>query len=614
MNESLNSSQERPVEHVNSATLVIAGPGSGKTRTLIAKVQRILNETTARDGRILALTFTNKAAREMLERLRETGDEECRCVTSTFHSFACELLRQHGHLIGIQPDFGIVVEDAERQAILQNMSAEDAQIFSGKSSYGIFKESLSDIGKAGTDPRGHSATVKRYCNSLLQQNRVDMDFVLPFIIRLLEEHPAAQKLVRVEFPFVCVDEFQDSNVAQMAFLRLIASVSGQGLFVVADDDQLIYAWNGASVERIAELRAAFNPSVFQLPENYRCCPEILELANRLIGNNDLRDSEKLPLIAFAESAGDGAVSVHEFESNDDECSWVCEDIHERYGANPSRIAVLCRNRKTLEPIRDRLQEFGINAELVARQDNFLTSEFRWLQLMLRAIARPSDAILLSTLADSFNGMPDVHTTGLEAASLSDLVSAVLPQLSAGHCFVDVLSQSLSDVMESPECFQNWISDAAEAIQELNRGSCEKHLANLSLDERAWQEITDDLALHFGDDVEIGCFVQELDMRSKAPTSPDDSVCLMTVHGAKGLEFKHVYIVGMQDDCMPDFRAIKEGDRSPQMEEERRACFVAITRAESNLTFTYSQRSNGYRKYPSRFLDEMGLEFVEVHDG
>ena len=327
----LNDSQRAAIEHEASATLVLAGPGSGKTRTLVSKIQRILDQTTADEGRIIALTFTNKAAREMRERIQASDvDHEYRCVSSTFHSFACELLRQHGHLIGIHPDFAIVVEDSDRKAVLQDLSSDDAHIFSDQSSFAKFKNALSEIGKLGNDPMENSQTIKLYAKSLLRQNRVDMDFVMPFVIRLLRQNSTAQELVRIEFPFVCVDEFQDTNVSQMEFLRLFTSESGIGLFVVADDDQLIYAWNGASVQRIAELREAFSPRLFQLPENYRCCPEILDLANRLIGNNQLRESEKVPLIAFKEAKGSDAVSVHQFPSDDEEVNWVCDDILARY--------------------------------------------------------------------------------------------------------------------------------------------------------------------------------------------------------------------------------------------------------------------------------------------
>ena len=313
-----------------------------------------------------------------------------------------------------------------------------------------------------------------------------------------------------------------------------------------------------------------------------------------------------------ESKGGDVVSVHQFTSDEQEATWVCNDILTRYGTKPDRIAILCRYRSKLEPIRDGLRERGVNAELLVRQDQFLTGEYCWLQLMLKLIARPTDAMILSATAESFDGLPNVQVANMGAESISNLAQAVVQQLSSEHPLVPLLTETLSEVTESPECFQNWIADAIEAIRHLNQDSNQEKRASLELDEKAWQEITDDLSLLFGDELELSSFNQEFDMLSKAATAPENSVSLMTIHGAKGLEFNHVYIVGAQDDCLPDFRAIKGGDDSPQMEEERRACFVAITRAENSLTFTYSSHSHGYRKSPSRFLQEMGLEYVNTY--
>lgn len=602
----LNSSQLAAIQHDSSATLVVAGPGSGKTRTLVSKVAAQLEKSEYDAARVLALTFTNKAAREMLDRVDSAELDLNRCLASTFHSFACDMLRQHGHLIGIQPSFSVVVDDDERQAVLQGITSQDMDMFSTRSTFARFKETIETIGKVGGDPFEHSPTVRYYTEGLLADNRLDVALILPITIKLFREFPETQRLTRLEFPFVCVDEFQDTNSVQMEFLQLVASESGSGLFVVADDDQLIYAWNGASVDRLSEVRDRFAPKVFQLPENYRCSDEILSYANRLIENNELRDVDKLPLISYAESRSNEGVFVHEFQSEEDEIAWICSDIFEKYGfAEGRRVAVLCRTRRNLEVLRDGLSKHDVDACVHLRQEKFLSPEFRWLQSVLKAGIKQDDRISLKSLSDSTNELFGDANHPVPN-SLSEWRNNLLTSGSCPPACIELLGDPFSDFLEDDDYFTPWVDIAIESL-----GLVGDNSTAFEADSQAWEEISGDLEMQFGEDFGLAGFVQELEMRSKAPTPPDGAVSIMTIHGAKGLEFEHVYIAGMQEGTIPYYKAVKCGENSPEVEEERRACFVAITRAESRLTLTYATSGFGYRKYPSRFLTEMELAATPI---
>ena len=318
----LNESQQDAVKWQDGPLLVVAGPGSGKTRVLTYRVARLIDESPAARFRIIGVTFTNKAAAEMRSRIDALLSEgRDRATLTTFHSFAAEILRQHGSHVGLKPDFGIISEQADREAVLTDaikIVSKEEDDFEPKAA-----QLLPTINRMqdecvlpdealkwlGVQPHAKkvAAIYAEYRACLIQANLMDFGSLLAIAVDLLEKKPAIAKQIRRIYSYVCVDECQDTNSAQYRLLIQLVREAKPNLFVVADDDQLIYQWNGASPKRLEDLRNRFEMQVIQLPENYRCPPEVIELANNLIHHNADRAADKKPLSAH--KAGDGTKRV-----------------------------------------------------------------------------------------------------------------------------------------------------------------------------------------------------------------------------------------------------------------------------------------------------------------
>ncbi len=309
----LNESQRRAVEWDGGPLLVLAGPGSGKTLVLTLRIARLIASAPEERFRILGLTFTTKAATEMRTRLSQLVPEaKDRAQLSTFHAFCADLLRQHGSHIGLRPDFAILTQEADRQAVMSDAIAalkkEHVQVDTGDLRLmpvidRLFANCASDSEAANLFSDQERSTKIRalfseYKQQLIANNRLDFAALLYFGNSLLATKPSVAKQVQIVYPDVCVDEFQDTNLAQYRLLRAIVGSGPARLFVVADDDQIIYQWNGASPERLRELRQDYNMEVIQLPANYRCPSEVIRAANNLIRHNLDRSPGKEPLLAI----------------------------------------------------------------------------------------------------------------------------------------------------------------------------------------------------------------------------------------------------------------------------------------------------------------------------
>jgi DNA helicase-2/ATP-dependent DNA helicase PcrA len=294
--DSLNENQRKAVLWQDGPLLVLAGPGSGKTLVLTLRVARLLGKR--RDASVLALTFTTKAAAEMRERVdRLLGQRGDRAHLCTFHSFATDILRQHGSHLGLRPDFSLLTQIEDRIAILDgiasNLADEGHLLPTDRKNLldlvdRLFAESYDGGPEAPSlirTPAWVPLMFAAYCDALVAANRLDFGSLLHFTRRLLLTQRGVARVLRVGWTHVCVDEFQDTNKAQYDLLRLLVAETQPNLFVVGDDDQIIYQWNGASPERLHALRRDYKMEVVQLPENYRCPPEIIGLANKLIVHN-----------------------------------------------------------------------------------------------------------------------------------------------------------------------------------------------------------------------------------------------------------------------------------------------------------------------------------------
>ena len=618
----LNDNQRIAVEWPGSRLLVLAGPGSGKTRVLTTRIARVLDASPAKKFRVLGLTFTTKAADEMRARARVlVPTAGTRMWLGTFHALAAEILRQHGTHVGLRPDFRIVSQDSERKSILKTILAElqDAGADVPAPNTNVLPP-LNEIFKRGLGPEDAAqafddATAGQrmqliyaaYIERLLKENIADFGALLVFALRLLEAKPVVTQQLQTVFPHICVDEFQDTNVAQYQLLRRLVGPE-TNLFVVADDDQIIYAWNGASTDRLRALRRDFDVSTLQLPENYRCPEDVIRIANALIAHNSDRSTDKAQLLAIKPAADAPCIRVRQFDDFPNEVTWVAEDIASRH--DKGECLVLARNHKLLGAVAEALEEKKIVVALGRKKDDFTSPALLFVRALLRLECDPANAEAMAVLADTFRTLEGVELKIDRSAS--DFIQAWIA--AARTCSeLEPATQDFVRDLERDVVTGDYLRVIArafawlEAIRNRSEQQDPTVWADFDEDRTIWETQQAEITSRFeGEDISIATFLQELDLEGKVPEVPVGAVRCFTIHSAKGLEFEHVYVIGLVDDYLPSFQALQKGDASADVEEERRNCFVAITRCETSLTLTYAKRYFGWQKNPSRFLAEMNL--------
>lgn len=626
--DSLNANQRRAVDWNDGPMLVLAGPGAGKTRVLTTRVARLIQETPEKRFRVLALTFTTKAAEEMRGRVaRLLGPRIRRARLTTFHGFAADVLRQHGSHVGLRPDFAILNQDEDRRSILQGAidEASHPDIPAGATGQGLLpmvnrllregqdgRESPdAPLPFAAPDRQWIRPIYRTYIRRLIEGNHLDFGALLVCCLRLLGERPGIARDYGIVYPFACVDEYQDTNKVQDLLLRALYPDRKSNLFVVADDDQSIYEWNGASPERIRQLHADYDMEVVQLPESYRCPPNVVRLANNLIAHNSDRAADKKPLVsaAAAVSGSPPDVRVRRFADCATELSWVAEDVRRR-SVDPGDCAVLARSTKLVRAVAGVLSRAGLPSYVVRRKAEFESPLLRFLHSSLRLVRRPGDTEQLALLCGAFHELTAarVQVADAEAEALPG-DSPFVGFLTAASAYAPVSARPLLDTLRNDLVdrgkYHDFIRNTFDWRDHTPRMADVDTASDEETDERSiWTSLTTEIRRHLGVDPPLSQFLQHLDLRQKtSPPSADDVQCL-TIHLAKGKEFDHVYLIGLAEEQLPSFHAARGG--SAAMEEERRNCFVAITRVQSSLTLTHADSYFGWAKRPSRFLREMGL--------
>ena len=631
---SLNANQHEAVNWTDGPLLVLAGPGSGKTRVLTYRIARIVEETPGKPFRILGLTFTNRAASEMQTRIEQlVPDARSRIRLTTFHSFCVDLLRQHGHHIGLKPDFAILSQTVDRVAVLDEaiaeVSSEHPEFYNrGEQLLPVVNrlldncisstEAQEDLSQRNVpDARALAAVYSNYRLLMIEENQLDFGCLIAEALDLLERNPSIRRLVNRIYPYVCVDEFQDTNLAQYRILSYLVNPANKNLFVVADDDQIIYQWNGADPKRLLSLRKDFGVNVLQLPENYRCPPLVVEAANKLIVHNLTRDFGKVALVAHKHESIDNVIRVRNFADYDQEASWIASDIASYPCDARSDSVVLARTRKLLEPVVDALKSNGVDAFIGVRKNEFISNPMIWLHSVLRLANARQDREQLRRICKSFYDLAGINSQVQDiisdaATEEGDYLRAwqrtVLrtPQLDKQtRLFLENCVPPLSEKLD----FRSFIRTAFEWFDNLPDVGPQRMDEEPEFSEEycTWHELVAEVDREFGSDqVTLNVLLQELDLRSKTPSPPAGAVPCYTIHASKGAEFQNVYLVGLVEDQLPSWWAVKKGPNSHEIQEERRNCFVAITRAQSSLTLTYSRKVFGWPKKPSRFLREMEL--------
>jgi DNA helicase-2/ATP-dependent DNA helicase PcrA len=623
--DSLSPTQRPAADWGEGAALVLAGPGVGKTTVVTTRLARLLDESRNRKFRVLALTFTTKAGDEMRERVEALvpGLIE-RTVIGTFHAFSAQLLRQHGSHLGIKPDFGVYDQDSDREELLRDALAEASNSGEPVAVDDVRWLKAIDSLRSGLigpksatsrfqDPKVGarvSRVYKIYEDALRRRNVIDFNGLILDACRLVKQVPAVAARVQQSYPYWMIDEFQDTWPSQYQFIRYLAGDKFRNILAVADDDQIIYQWAGASYRQIVAFRKNFQPHLFQLVENRRCPPDVVEAANNLVSHNVDRTPGKSRLVSTKPNQR-ASISVKVFPNDSDEAMGVAADIASGGAAAWGKTAVLARTRALLNPVLAALRGASVKAAIATRRDRFVSPQFAWLQACLDQSLRPGDKQVFVAMVDAANRIAD---TELDPALLqgeaagsgrSFLEEWALAGKSLENASIAKLADYATRLIQSRESWRSVLTDALTWLPKT--ASVEQGvISDTDEDKTAWEAAARAIRSEKGSDLDLAEFLQGMALRPKEPPPDPDAVGLFTIHGAKGLEFENVWVIGLAESVLPSWQSLKPGAKPAELEEERRNCFVAITRTERSLTLTRAEKYRGWQKEPSRFLAEMGL--------
>ena len=621
----LSPTQRQAAEWGENSALVLAGPGVGKTTVLTARIARILDASRARNFRVLALTFTTKAGDEMRTRVEALvpGLAE-RTVIGTFHAFCAQVLRQHGSHLGIKPDFGVYDQDQDREELLKD-ALRDAAAKGLPVSVGDvrwlkaidqLRSSLVGPAKAAARFQNREAGEQAarvysiYEEALRQRNIMDFNGMILDTCRLAHEVPGVAARIRQSYPYWMIDEFQDTSPAQYRLVRFLAGDEFRNIFAVADDDQIIYQWAGASYRQIAAFREHFKPELFQLVENRRCPPEVVQAANNLVGHNTDRTPGKAPLVPTKPNNGP-AISLRIYPTDKDEAAGIAAEIAQAGASTWGNTAVLGRTRALLTPVLEALRTAGVKAAIVTRRDRFISPQFVWLQTCLDQSLRPTDRQVFLAMANAANR---IAGTELDASIIEAEATA------AGHSLLEHwalaaqntqnavafrLAELALRLVQSRSAWRAVVTDALAWLPE-TAVSGDGVVSDAVDDKAAWETAAKAIRSEKGSNPDLAELLQGIALRPKEPPPDVSAVGLFTVHSAKGLEFDHVWVLGLAETVLPSWQSLQSDAKPAELEEERRNCFVAITRTRNTLILTRADNYRGWAKVASRFLDEMKL--------
>ncbi len=674
MLDSLNDAQKEAVLHNSGPLLIFAGAGSGKTRVITYRIARLIIEGIAQPENILAVTFTRKAAGEMKERVRTLITEAAKAngkpasrlpYVGTFHSFGAQMLRKDGQHIGLSPSFSIYdPDDCEHiiKEILDDMNLDKKQ-FNPKNIHNSISSAKNElIGPKEYVKFAHgpfdevvAEIYPKYEESLRSQDAVDFDDLQIIPLRMLTEVPEMREKYQTMYKHILIDEYQDTNEVQY---RLVKSLVGKdrNIVVVGDDDQGIYSWRGATIKNILSFERDFpGAKIVKLEKNYRSTRNILMAASSVISRNNERASKEL----WTDASHGDKISIYEAKNDRDEARYVVEQIKDsqRAGVKLSDIAVLYRINAQSRVIEEELLRYAVPYKLIGGVRFYERREIKDMLAYLRFLANPLDELSffrvvnipprkigektiqkIRTLAKSVtNGkctagllslicwgelgevknwgeyLPglNITTEDVEAFTKAEDYAEFKKETSrlvsifgklyetSLHCNV----RSLIDEILEETNYEDWIDDGTP--------QAESRIENLFelkvVAERYREQGPRDSLLAFLSDVAL----VEQDENPKGEKNEEDSITLMTLHSAKGLEFDTVFMTGMEEGLFPHSRSFS----SPaELEEERRLCYVGITRAKKKLYLSFADSRMTYGgvsdKIPSRFIAEIPSDLVD----
>ena len=630
----LNKEQRQAVETLDGPLLILAGAGSGKTRALTYRIANLVDHGVS-PWNILALTFTNKAAREMRERTEALlGGSVKDMWVATFHSCCTRILRSDIDKLGRDRNFVIYDDDDQTSliaAIMKRLGVNDKDITKRQ-----IKEHISEAKNKSTEPEKFLMdnpyldesvlkVFREYQRSLKEYNALDFDDLLGKTLELFQSCPEVLQKYRSKFRYILVDEYQDTNVMQYHIVELLAREHGN-ICVVGDDDQSIYGWRGADIRNILDFEKDFpGAKVIRLEQNYRSTSNILDAANAVIENNQGRKSKKL----WTDNGRGDRIETFTADSERDEAHFVCRKIMEgvRSGMNYGDFAVLYRMNAQSRIPETTMVNYGIPNKVYGGQRFYERKEIKDIMAYLRLIYNPFDDIALKRIINvPKRSIGDASIAELARVAEQEGKSMLVAALTSENIdpramkkikpFADTMGEfiALSRTMPLSEFTWGMISALEYETYlkaEDKRGEVESRMDNLRELIGNIKEIEKDLSE--GEDA-LRAFLENVSLVSDIDSMNDGNgaVALMTLHSAKGLEFPVVFMIGMEENIFPTSRA-RNDMSNHAMEEERRLCYVGMTRAKQKLYLINARQRNifGNESYnrKSRFIEEIPAELT-----
>lgn len=630
--ETLNPEQRQAVETLEGPLLVLAGAGTGKTRVLTTRLAHLLATRSAYPSQLFAVTFTNKAAREMKERLFALIGPEAEGLPwlGTFHAIGVKLLRRHGGLVQLGDHFTILDTDDQIRLLKQLLSAHGidekrwparqlAYLIDGWKNRGLF---VDRVPKHEGDFFAHGqgiALYGAYQDRLKSLNAVDFGDLLLETLRLFLENPDVLATYQDRFRFLMVDEYQDTNVCQYLLLRLLAQSHGN-LCCVGDDDQSIYSWRGAEVDNILRFEKDFpRAKVIRLEQNYRSTPHILGVASAVIAHNENRFGKTLR----TQSTGGAKVLVRGHWDGEDEARSLGDDIERLHqeGHRYSDMAILVRASFQMRAFEDRFLTIGLPYRVIGGARFYERQEIRDALAYFRLLVTPDHDL-------AFERIMNVPKRALGPATLNTLHGQArkrgVPLYAAARALVETselpararknLATFLSDCDRWRASLDHLPhAEVAESVLDQS-GYMEMWKRDKNPDAQTRLENLKELVRTLEQFPSLSAFLEHVSLVMEAGgDGREDQVTLMTLHAAKGLEFRTVFLPGWEEGLFPHQRALDEGGQAG-LEEERRLAYVGITRARENLTISHAQNRRVHAlwqvAHPSRFLAEIPKEDSE----
>lgn len=636
--QNMNENQLKAILKTQGAVMVIAGAGSGKTRVLTNRIAYLIAEKNVLESNILAITFTNKAAKEMKERIYSLVGKTSKYIwINTFHSMCVRILRQHIDLLGYNKNFTIL-DISEQKTIIKNivkelnLSEDSYQPNNILKIISNSKNSMISVNEMKAQARfgfmKNVAEIYEYYQKYLKKNSVlDFDDLMLKTIVLFEKHPEVLAIYQNKFEYIHVDEYQDTNVIQYKLIKMLSEVH-KNICVVGDDDQSIYSWRGACSDNIINFEKDYEDvEVIFLDQNYRSNSTILDAANAVIKNNTDRKDKAL----WSENKGGDKITVYAATNDKDETDDIAKKVLDlkAQGVDYKDIAILYRANYLSRSMENSCMAFGIPYKLIGSLKFLQRQEIRDLLAYMNVIVNKNDEFSLrriinvpkrgigaSSMARIDNYAEQYGLSLFEALKNIDMIGVSKKIITNIHLLTQLIEKysqteqySIEDLIVGiykDSGYESMLKESADTYAE----SRIENISELVSSAKQFSSMNDNLI----------DFISEMSLTSDADDeNEDDSVVLSTVHAAKGLEYRVVFIMGLEENLFPSIRdAESSEDERNKMEEERRLAYVAITRAKEKLFMSYANRRMQFGSIKnnkrSRFLDEVPNKLMHFESG